>query len=102
MDLNTFKAGMNARLSELNDNEEGLSYYLGSDPKIKLTDYQCHRRFQDVRQATISVTCHDGAKLARRFNTNTNVPNCGSSGKHHTQTMFYGNKCFRMEVSIHL
>ena len=34
MDLNTFKAGMNARLSELNDNEEGYTYYLGSDPNI--------------------------------------------------------------------
>lgn len=49
MDLNTFKAGMNARLSELNDNEEGYTYYLGSDPK-KYYQTTMPRRFQDVRQ----------------------------------------------------
>ena len=34
MDLNTFKAQLNARLSEFNDNEEGYTYYIGSDSRI--------------------------------------------------------------------
>jgi aconitase A len=33
MDLNTFKAQLQARLSELNDNEEGYTYYIGSDTR---------------------------------------------------------------------
>lgn len=33
MDMNTFKTGLNARLKELNDNEEGYTYYLSSDAK---------------------------------------------------------------------
>ncbi len=33
MDLNVFKGQFNARLSELNDNEEGYTYYLGSDAR---------------------------------------------------------------------
>ena len=31
MDLNTFKAQLNARLSEINENEEGYTYYIASD-----------------------------------------------------------------------
>lgn len=33
MDLASFKAGLNARLADYNDNEEGFTYYIGSDSK---------------------------------------------------------------------
>lgn len=33
MDLNTFKAQLNARLSEINENEEGYTYYIASDAR---------------------------------------------------------------------
>ena len=71
MDLNTFKAGMNARLSELNDNEEGYTYYLGSDPK-KYYQTTNAQKISGCETATISVTCHGGAKL-EKVQHNTNV-----------------------------
>ena len=33
MDLNTFKAQLNAHLSEFNDNEDGYVYYIASDSR---------------------------------------------------------------------
>ena len=33
MDLNTFRAQMNVKLAELNDNEDGYTYYIGTDAK---------------------------------------------------------------------
>ena len=33
MNLQAFKAGLNARLADYNDNEDGFTYYLGSDSK---------------------------------------------------------------------
>ena len=35
MDLNSFKAQLQARLSEWNDNEEGYTYYIGSEMCIR-------------------------------------------------------------------
>lgn len=46
MDINTFKAGMNARLAEYNDNDQGYRYYLGHDAKnyYQATDAKETRR----------------------------------------------------------
>ena len=62
MDLNTFKAQLNARLSEFNDNEEGYTYYIGSDSRnyYQATDAG---KLKGCESVTISVTCSDGVSL---------------------------------------
>lgn len=59
MDLNTFKAQLNARLLEFNDNEEGYTYYIASDARnyYQATDAA---KLQGCESVTISVTCSDG------------------------------------------
>ena len=83
MDLNTFKAGLNARLYELNDNDEGYTYYLGCDSKryYQTTNAQ---KLEGVETATISVTCHDGAKLGEG-STQYKCSSCGGSVNNHTK-----------------
>ena len=83
MDLNTFKAGLNARVTELNDNEEGYTYYLGSDSKryYQTTNAQ---KLEGCETATISVTCHDGAKLGEG-STQYKCSSCGGSVSQHTK-----------------
>ncbi len=83
MDLNTFKAQMNARLSELNDNEEGYTYYLASDGR---SYYQAGNteKLESAESVIISVTCHDGAELLNgtsQYKCNS----CGSSVSNHTK-----------------
>ena len=57
MDLNTFKAGLNARLSEFNDNEEGYTYVIGSDAKhyYQATD---EAKLQGCESVIVSVGTH--------------------------------------------
>lgn len=76
-------ASMNARLSEYNDNEEGIKYYLGSDSKkyYQTTDVQ---KIAGCETATISVTCHDGATLGEG-STQYKCSKCGSSVNSHTK-----------------
>ena len=83
MDLNTFMASMRARLAEYNDNEEGLTYYLGSDSKkyYQTTDAQ---KIAGCETATISVTCHDGATLGEG-STQYKCSSCGGSVNSHTK-----------------
>lgn len=83
MDLNTFMAGMNARLSEYNDNEDGFRYYLGSDSKryYQTTDAQ---KIAGCETATISVTCHDGATLGEG-STQYKCSSCGGFVSNHTR-----------------
>ena len=83
MDLATFKAGLNARLADYNDNDEGYTYYLGSDSKkyYQATDAQ---KMAGCETATISVTCHDGAKLGEG-NTQYKCSDCGGSLNEHTK-----------------
>ena len=83
MDLNTFKAGLNARLTELNDNEEGYTYYLGSDSKRYYQTTNAHK-LEGCETATISVTCHDGAKLGEG-STQYKCSSCGGSVNQHTK-----------------
>lgn len=83
MSLEAFKAGLNARLSEYNDNEEGYVYYLGHDNKktYQATDA---KKLQNCEVATISVTCHDGAKLGEG-STQYKCSSCGGSVSNHTK-----------------
>ena len=83
MNLEAFKAGLNARLAEYNDNDDGYMYYLGYDSKktYQATDA---RKLQNCEVATISVTCHDGAKLGDG-STQYKCSSCGSSVNAHTK-----------------
>ena len=95
MDLNAFKAQLTARLSEYNDNEEGYTYYIGSDAKkyYQATDAA---KLKGCESVIISVTCHDGAKLI--FGTTSyKCRTCGGSLNAHTkecvmQTTLSGNE----------
>lgn len=83
MDLDTFNASLDARLSELNDNDEGYTYYVGSDIKryYQTTNAQ---KLEGCETATISVTCHDGAKLGEG-STQYKCSSCGGSVNQHTK-----------------
>ena len=83
MDLTAFKAGMNARLADYNDNEDGYTYYLGCDSKhyYQTTDAQ---KLKGCETATISVTCHDGTKLGEG-STQYKCSSCGGSVSEHTK-----------------
>ena len=83
MDLASFKAGLNARLADYNDNEEGYTYYIGSDSKhyYQATDAQ---KIAGCETATISVTCHDGATLGEG-STQYKCSHCGGSVSNHTK-----------------
>ncbi|WP_431833681.1 hypothetical protein [Bacteroides hominis] len=83
MDLNTFKAQLNARLSEFNDNEEGYVYYIASDGRnyYQATDAG---KLQGCESVTISVTCSDGATLGQG-STQHKCRKCGSSLNAHSK-----------------
>ena len=83
MNLQAFKAGLNARLADYNDNEDGYVYYLGHDSKktYQATDA---KKLQNCEVATISVTCHDGAKLGEG-STQYKCSSCGGSVSQHTK-----------------
>ena len=83
MDLNTFKAQLNARLSEFNDNEDGYTYYIASDARnyYQATDAA---KLQGCESVTISVTCSDGATLGQG-STQYKCRKCGSSLNAHSK-----------------
>ena len=83
MDLNTFKAQLNARLSEFNDNEEGYVYYIASDGRnySQATDAG---KLLGCESVTISVTCSDGATLGQG-STQYKCRKCGSSLNAHSK-----------------
>ena len=83
MDLNTFKAGLNARLSEFNDNEEGHVYVIGCDAKqyYQATD---EAKLQGCESVIVSVTCHDGVTLGSG-STQYKCRTCGSSLNSHSK-----------------
>ena len=83
MNLQAFRAGMNARLADYNDNEDGFTYYLGYDSKkyYQATDA---RKLQNCEVATISLTCHDGAKLGEG-STQYKCSSCGGNVNEHTK-----------------
>ncbi len=83
MDMVTFRAGLNARLADYNDNEDGIRYYIGSDSKryYQATNAE---KMAGCETATISVTCHDGTKLGEG-STQYKCSNCGGSVNAHTK-----------------
>ena len=83
MDLNTFKAQLQARLSELNDNEEGYTYYIGSDTRnyYQATDAA---KLKGCESVTISVTCSDGVTLGQGT-TQYKCRECGKSLNAHSK-----------------
>ena len=83
MDLNAFKAQLEARRSELNDNEQGYEYYIGCDDKnyYQTTDAN---KLKGTESVTISVTCSDGAVLGQG-STQYKCSNCGKTLNAHTK-----------------
>ena len=83
MDLNTFKAQLNARLSEFNDNEDGYVYYIASDSR---NYYQAtnEEKLKGCETVTISVTCSDGASLGQGT-TQYKCRKCGKSLNAHSK-----------------
>lgn len=83
MDMATFRAGLNARLADYNDNEDGIRYYIGSDSKryYQATNAE---KMTGCETATISVTCHDGTKLGEG-STQYKCSQCGGSVNAHTK-----------------
>ena len=83
MDLNTFKAQLQAQLSEWNDNEEGYTYYIGSDARnyYQATDAG---KLKGVESVTISVTCSDGVTLGQGT-TQYKCRDCGGSLNAHSK-----------------
>ena len=94
MDLNTFRAQMNVKLAELNDNEDGYTYYIGTDAKnyYQATDAS---KLKGCENVIISVTCTDGVSLGEGT-TQYKCRTCGGSLNAHTkecvmQTTLTGN-----------
>ena len=83
MDLNTFKAQLEARLSDFNDNENGYTYYIGSDSKkyYQTTDAA---KLKGCETVTISVTCSDGVTLGSGT-TNYKCSSCSGSLNNHSK-----------------
>ena len=83
MDMATFRAGLNARLADYNDNEDGIRYYIGSDSKryYQATNAE---KMAGCETATISVTCHDGTKLGEG-SAQYKCSQCGGSVNAHTK-----------------
>lgn len=83
MDLATFQALMNARLSEFNDNEKGYTYYLGYDSKnyYQATDAA---KLEGTESVIISVTCHDGFTVTQGT-TQYKCSTCGGSLNAHSK-----------------
>ncbi len=83
MDLNTFKAQLNAHLSEFNDNEDGYVYYIASDSR---NYYQAtnEEKLKGCETVTISVTCSDGATLGQGT-TQYKCLKCGNTLNAHSK-----------------
>ena len=83
MDLNTFKAQLNAHLSEFNDNEDGYVYYIASDSR---NYYQAtnEEKLKGCETVTISVTCSDGATLGQGT-TQYKCRKCGNTLNAHSK-----------------
>lgn len=84
MDLETFMAQMEARLSELNENEEGIKYVLESDQKNYYQTANA-RKLRGIETVTISIVCTDEATLGEGIKQ-YKCDECGSSLTSHTKT----------------
>ncbi len=83
MDLATFRRQMTARLSDLNDNEDGRTYYIGYDDRRYYTASDA-AKLAGCETVIITATCHDGAELGSG-STQYKCGQCGSSVNSHTR-----------------
>lgn len=83
MDLNTFRKQLQVRCDELNVNEDGRRYYIGSDSKqyYQTTDAA---RMKGCEMVIISVTCNEDVALGEG-NSQYKCSSCGSSLNDHTR-----------------
>lgn len=83
MDLNTFKKQLQVRCDELNINEDGRKYYIGSDSKqyYQTTDAN---KMKGCEMVIISVTCDEDVALGEG-NTQYKCSSCGGSLNSHTK-----------------
>lgn len=83
MDLNTFKKQLQVKCDELNINEDGRKYYIGSDSKqyYQTTDAT---KMKGCEMVIISVTCNEDVALGEG-NTQYKCSSCGSSLNDHTR-----------------
>jgi len=83
MDLNTFRAQLNVRLAEFNENEDGYTYYISSGARnyYQATDAA---KLKGCESVTISVTCSDGVTLGQG-STQYKCRKCGSTLNAHTK-----------------
>lgn len=83
MDLNTFYRQLQVKCDDLNNNEEGRKYYIGSDSKkyYQTTDAQ---KMKGCEMVIISVTCNEDVALGEG-NTQYKCSSCGGSLNSHTR-----------------
>lgn len=83
MDLNTFKKQLQVKCDELNIDEDGRRYYVGSDSKkyYQTTDAT---KMKGCEMVIISVTCNEDVALGEG-NTQYKCSTCGSSLNDHTR-----------------
>lgn len=83
MDLATFTTKMNGYLAEYNDNDEGVTYQLLSDPK-QFYEVATEAKVKGCESAIITVTCTEDVSLgdgSTQWKCNT----CGSSLNSHSK-----------------
>lgn len=83
MDFNTFYRQLQVKCDDLNNNEEGRKYYIGSDSKkyYQTTDAQ---KMKGCEMVIISVTCNEDVALGEG-NTQYKCSSCGGSLNSHTR-----------------
>lgn len=83
MDLATFRQQMQMRCDELNINENGRTYYVGTDSK-KYYHTTDAARMKGCETVIISVTCNEDVALGEG-NTQYKCSSCGGSLNDHTR-----------------
>lgn len=84
MDLATFNNILQVKLDELNRNEDGTRYYLGSDSKRYYEKSEA-QKLKGSETATIYISCNGGANLGEGT-TQYKCSDCGSSLNDHTKS----------------
>lgn len=83
MDYNTFYRQLQVKCDDLNNNEEGRRYYIGSDSKkyYQTTDA---KKMKGCEMVIVSVTCNEDVSLGEG-NTQYKCSSCGGSLNSHTK-----------------
>ena len=83
MDLATFQKQMQVRVNEMNQNEEGIVYQLGSGSRNYYSMSNAEK-LKGTENVIISVTCHGSSKLAEG-NTSYKCKQCKGTLTEHTK-----------------